>query len=139
MEDGYIIQDRGKNAGQKVHASPGTKARIKSMFNLMLDYALEYELVDKNFARTFELSDDIIKEKEENRRSHIPFSEDELQVLWDNVGTVKYVDWILIQCYMGWRPQEMGRLRLEDISLEELYVTGGMKTDAGKNRMVPIH
>ena len=50
------------------------------MFNLMLDYALEYELVDKNFARTFELSDDIIKEKEENRRSHIPFSEDELQV-----------------------------------------------------------
>lgn len=139
MEDGYIIQDRGKNAGQKVHASPGTKARIKSMFNLMLDYALEYELVDKNFARTFELSDDIIKEKEENRRSHIPFSEDELQVLWDNVGTVKYVDWILIQCYTGWRPQEMGRLRLEDISLEELYVTGGMKTDAGKNRMVPIH
>ena len=103
------------------------------MFNLMLDYALEYELVDKNFARTFELSDDIIKEKEENRRSHIPFSEDELQVLWDNVGTVKYVDWILIQCYMGWRPQEMGRLRLEDISLEELYVTGGMKTDTGKN------
>lgn len=35
MEDGYIIQDRGKNAGQKVHASPGTKARIKSMFNLI--------------------------------------------------------------------------------------------------------
>ncbi len=101
MEDGYIIQDRGKNAGQKIHASPGTKAMIKSMFNLMLDYALEYELVDKNFARTFELSDDIIKEKEENRRSHIPFSEDELQLLWDNVSSVKYVDWILIQCYMG--------------------------------------
>ncbi|MEY8422710.1 tyrosine-type recombinase/integrase [Lachnospiraceae bacterium 38-14] len=139
MEDGYIIPDRGKNAGQKTPASPGTKARIKSMFNLMLDYALEYELVDKNFARTFELSDDIIKEKEENRRSHIPFSEDELKVLWDNVGSVKYVDWILIQCYMGWRPQEMGRLRLEDIHLDELYITGGMKTDAGKNRMVPIH
>lgn len=139
MEDGYIIQDRGKNAGQKTHASPGTKARIKSMFNLMLDYALEYELVDKNFARTFELSDDIIKEKEENRRSHIPFSEDELQLLWDSVGSIKYVDWILIQCYMGWRPQEMGRLRLEDIHLDELYITGGMKTDAGKNRMVPIH
>ncbi len=33
----------------------------------------------------------------------------------------------------------MGRLRLEDIHLDELYITGGMKTDAGKNRMVPIH
>ena len=139
MEDGYIISERGKNKGEKVHTSPGTKARIKSMFNLMLDYALEYEIVDKNYARTFELSDDIIKEKEENRRSHIPFSEDELQLLWDNIGSVKYVDWILIQCYMGWRPQEMGRLRLEDINLDELYITGGMKTDAGKNRMVPIH
>ena len=30
----------------------------------MLDYALEYELVDKNYARTFDLSNDIIKEKE---------------------------------------------------------------------------
>ena len=49
MEDGYIIPSRGKEAGQKVSASPGTKARIKSMFNLMLDYALEYELVDRNY------------------------------------------------------------------------------------------
>ena len=47
MEDGYVIPSRGKDAGQKVPASPGTKARIKSMFNLMLDYALEYELVGK--------------------------------------------------------------------------------------------
>ena len=139
MNDGFIIQNRGKDAGQKVFASPGTKARIKSMFNLMLDFALEYELVDKNFARTFDLSDDIIKEKEENQRNHIPFSEEELQVLWDNVDTVKFVDWILIQCYMGWRPQEMGKLRLEHINLDELYIVGGMKTDAGKNRMVPIH
>ena len=61
MEDGYIISSRGKNAGQKVMASPGVKARIKSMFNLMLDYALEYEIVDKNYARTFDISEDIIK------------------------------------------------------------------------------
>lgn len=31
-------------------ASAGTKTRIKSMFNLMMDYALEYELVDRNYA-----------------------------------------------------------------------------------------
>jgi len=71
MEDGYIIPSRGANKGEKVLASAGTKSRIKSMFNLMLDYALEYELVDKNYSRTFELSDDIIKEKEEAKRGHI--------------------------------------------------------------------
>ena len=139
MEDGYIIQDRGKAAGTKVPASAGTKARIKSMFNLMLDYALEYELVDKNYARTFDLSNDIIKEKEDATRGHINFNEDEMKILWDNVDTIRFVDWILIQCYMGWRPQEMAKLEISRINLEEQYITGGMKTDSGRDRSVPIH
>lgn len=41
----------------------------------MLDYALEYEIVDRNYARTFNLSDDIIKEKAEAKRQHIPFTD----------------------------------------------------------------
>lgn len=139
MEDGYIIPSRGKDAGQKVHASPGTKARIKSMFNLMLDYALEYELVDKNYARTFDLSNDIIKEKEAATRGHIIFTDAEMQDLWDNVDTLRFVDWILIQCYMGWRPQELAKLEIENVNLDNQYITGGMKTSAGKNRVVPIH
>lgn len=139
MEDGYIIPSNGKNAGQKVHASPGTKSRIKSMFNLMLDYALEYELVDKNYARTFDLSNNIIKEKEAASRGHIIFTESEMQALWDNVNTKRFVDWILIQCYMGWRPQELSNLKIENVHLDGQYITGGMKTSAGKNRSVPIH
>lgn len=139
MEDGYIISDRGKNAGEKVKASAGTKSRIKSMFNLMLDYALEYELIDKNYARTFDLSNDIIKEKEATTRGHIIFTDAEMQTLWDNVDSLRFVDWILIQCYMGWRPQELAKLKLDDVHLDEGYITGGMKTDAGKNRIVPIH
>lgn len=139
MEDGYIISSRGKNAGQKVMASPGVKARIKSMFNLMLDYALEYEIVDKNYARTFDISEDIIKEKEAATRGHIIFPPDEMKILWDNVDEIRFVDWILIQCYMGWRPQELATLQLADVNLDEWYMVAGTKTDAGKNRMVPIH
>lgn len=139
MEDGYIISERGKNAGEKVPASPGTKSRIKSIFNLMLDYALEYELVDKNYARTFDLSNDIIKEKEDATRGHINFSESEMKTLWDNLGKIRFVDWILIQCYMGWRPQELAILEIENVDLENWCITGGMKTDSGKFRTVPIH
>lgn len=139
MADGYIIQSRGKNAGAKVPASAGTKARIKSMFNLMLDYALEYEIVDKNYARTFDLSNDIIKEKEATTRGHINFTDSELKSLWDNVHKLRFVDWILIQCYMGWRPQELGLLEIENVDLEKWTITGGMKTEAGKHRTVPIH
>lgn len=139
MEDGYIIPTRGKDAGQKVPASPGTKARIKSMFNLMLDYALEYELIDKNYARTFDISNDIIKEKEAATRGHIIFTDAEMQTLWNNVDSLRFVDWILIQCYMGWRPQELAILKIADVNLDNQYIVGGMKTTAGQNRTVPIH
>lgn len=89
--------------GVKKTASAGTKSRIKSIFNLMLDYALEYEIVDRNYARTFNLSDDIIKEKAEAKRQHIPFTDREMEILWANVDKVLYVDVVLIQCYSGWR------------------------------------
>lgn len=134
MEEGTTIIK-----GKVHHPSASTKGRIKSMFNLMLDYALEYEIVDKNYARTFNISDDIINEQKEAVRGHIPFTPEEMQTLWDNVHTLQYVDVILIQCYSGWRPQELGLLELKNIDLDNWTFTGGMKTDAGTNRTVPIH
>lgn len=139
MEDGYRIETKGKNKGEKIKASAGTKSRIKSLFNLMFDYALEYEIVDRNYARTFDVSDDIIQEINENKTPHIIFTEEEMNILWDNVDKVKFVDWVLIQCYMGWRPQELATLRLDEINIDDWYMVAGMKTDAGKQRIVPIH
>lgn len=134
MDDG-VAQIKGKEH----RPTAGVKARIKSMFNLMLDYALEYEIVDKNYSRTFSLSDDIIQEKERAKRGHIPFVDNEIQSLWDNIDKKQYVDVILIQCYSGWRPQELGLLRLENVDLKNWTFTGGMKTVSGTNRVVPIH
>lgn len=139
MEDGYRIETVGKKKGEKIYASAGTKSRIKSLFNLMLDYALEYEIVDRNYSRTFDVSDELVKEIEDNKKTHIIFTEEEVQKLWDNVGKVKFVDWILIQTYMGWRPQELATLRLDEININQWYMCAGMKTDAGKQRIVPIH
>ena len=134
MDDGIAIIN-----GKEHRPSAGIKSRIKSLFNLMLDYAVEYEIVDRNYARTFNVSDDVIKEKEESKRGHIPFTNDEIQILWDKVDTIKYVDVVLIQCYSGWRPQELGLIKLENVDLENNTFMGGMKTGAGTNRVVPIH
>ena len=118
---------------------PTIKPLIKIMFNLMLDYAVEYEIVEKNYARSFEISSDINEEIKENQKQHIPFTDSEIQTLWENISTVPDVDLILIQCYMGWRPQELCLLRLEDVNLDKNYIVGGLKTEAGKGRIVPIH
>lgn len=134
MDDGTVIKN-----GEKRTPSANTKSRIKSLFNLMFDYALEYEIVDKNYSRTFNLSDEVLNEKEEVRRGHIPFTDDEMKKLWNNLYKVNYVDVILIQCYSGWRPQELGLITLNDVDLHNWTFKGGMKTDAGIDRIVPIH
>ena len=115
------------------------KNKIKSLFNLMLDYALEYELVDRNYSRTFNLTEETIKEIQTVKKEHMPFTEEEMGRLWAHVDDKRLVDAMLIQCYSGWRPQELGLLELENIDLENWTFKGGMKTDAGMDRVVPIH
>lgn len=125
--------------GKIIQASANTKSRIKSMFNLMFDYANENDLVEKNYARTFNVSDKILKEVEEVKRGHISFTDKEMEILWKNVDKIPYVDVILIQCYSGWRPQELGLIELNRVDFNNWVFAGGMKTDAGMNRLVPIH
>lgn len=134
INDAYIILSNG----EKRLASPNTKSRIKSMFNLMFDYALENEIVDKNYARMFDLSKNIILDKQKATRTHIPFTDFEIRKLWDNID-IPYVDVILIQCYTGFRPQELGLIKVENVDFEQGIIIGGMKTAAGTNRIVPIN
>lgn len=134
MEEGtYVVR------GKEYHASANIKHRIKSIFNLMLDYALEYEIVDRNYGRSFNTPDKILKEKENDKKAHIPFTDEEMELLWSHVDDMLYVDVVLIQCYSGWRPQELGLIRLEDVNIKDWTYMGGMKTDAGIARIVPIH
>ena len=137
MEEGISDKVRGKEICKTPSAS--MKNQIKSLFNLMLDYALEYELVDKNYSRTFKLTEETIKEIITVKNEHIPFTDAEMELLWGCVDDKMLVDIILIQCYSGWRPQEIGSLELANVDLENGTFSGGMKTDAGVNRVVPIH
>lgn len=138
IDNGYIIPTEGKDKGKKRFASPSTKSRMKSMFNLLFDYAVEHEAATANYARNFNLDKEILKEKENNKKEIIPFNNEELRTLWENKD-FGFTDMILIQIYSGWRPQELTILKTEDIDLDKNTMKGGLKTDAGKNRIVPIH
>lgn len=114
-----------------------TKNRMKSIFNLMFDWALEHEIVETNYARNFSVKS--IDNGKEQKKEKVPFSKEEIEILWKNVNKIKFVDMILIQIYSGWRPQELAILKYNDVDLENGWICGGMKTEAGKNRIVPIH
>lgn len=134
MEEGVAVVK-----GKEQTPSASMKNKIKTLFNQMLDYALEYELVDRNYSRTFKLTEETIKEIQTVKKEHIAFSDEEIELLWKFVGKLPGIDILLIQCYSGWRPQELGLLEIKKIDLENWTFQGGIKTDAGTDRIVPIH
>lgn len=136
---GCMDEGISKVRGIEKTPSASMKNQIKSLFNLMLDYALEYELVDRNYSRTFNLTDETIKEIVTVKQEHIPFTDEEMELLWQYVDDKMMVDVLLVQCYSGWRPQEIGLLEIKDVDLDNWTFSGGMKTDAGTGRVVPIH
>ena len=52
---------------------------------------------------------------------------------------MEWVDTILILIYTGFRIGELLEIKNSDINLEEQYIKGGLKTEAGKDRIVPIN
>ena len=70
---------------------------------------------------------------------HKAFTDEELQILWANKDD-ETVRMILVMCYSGFRISEYVEKTFE-VHLEDPvpYFKGGMKTEAGKSRIVPIH
>ncbi len=114
-----------------------TKARIKSLFNMMYKYCIAHDIVDKDYASVMFAGNNPIKR--ERQKEIVIFTDEEISKLWDSVDIVPFTDMVLIELYSGWRPQELAILKVVDIDIEAETMKGGLKTDAGKNRIVPIH
>ena len=92
-------------------------------------YALSRDLCSKNPAQYLQMPDtpDYVH--------HQDFTDAELAVLWENRGDPVIV-MVLIMCYSGFRVSAYQSL---ETNLTEGYFRGGIKTNCGKNRLVPIH
>lgn len=135
----FIMNQTRKIDGSKnvIVASDGIKSRIKSMFNMMYDYAILAGIVDRNPCRLFTLKG-LSSKIESKRKEKIPFTPEQVEELW-NDKDFGYTKMILINIYSGWRPDEMLELKKENIDLVSKTMMGGKKTAAGTNRIIPIH
>ena len=102
---------------------------IVSLFKGMYRYALENEITDKDYSQFITIN---IKDDDEKGE---PFTQEKLDLLWKN-SSKDHVETILIMIYSGFRIKAFESLL---INTEEWYFKGGVKTDAGKGRIVPIH
>lgn len=69
---------------------------------------------------------------------HTRFTDDEIRILWKNCYHLHNVDSMLIAIYTGLRPIELCDMECANIYLNERYMIGGAKTEAGRNRIIPI-
>lgn len=102
---------------------------IKMLFNQMYAYAEIYELCEKDYSRHVKIN---IADDDEHG---VPFSDADLEKLWKNSDN-ETVEMILVMCYSGYRISAYKTLK---VNLEEKYFQGGVKTAAGKDRIVPMH
>ncbi|WP_208585761.1 tyrosine-type recombinase/integrase [Gracilibacillus suaedae] len=117
----------------KCEKGHGTKRKIKVLFNQMYKFAMKNDMVSKDYSKY------IVMPKNESGSNRSPFTQHEINLLWDNIGHIEDVDTALIMIYSGLRPGELIEIKNKDIHLKERHFRGGIKTAAGKNRIIPIH
>lgn len=131
------------NAGKSGTYLIKMRALIKNIYT----FAMDNDIIQKDYSNNLKISPE---KKKEN--IHKPFTSEEIRLLWDNLDMAvplrisaktiihfKPADTILICIYTGMRPGELLQLKCADVNLEEKYMIGGFKTEAGTNRIIPIH
>lgn len=106
--------------------------KVKVLAGLLEKYAMSNDIINKNYAEFTSLPENNTKEKER-------FSDLQLkQIETAAQQGIGIADIILIMCYTGWRISEFVSLTPFEYDAENKTLTGGAKTEAGKNRIVPV-
>ena len=115
-----------------IDLKPTTKNRMKSTLNQVFDYAVENDMVAKNPVK-------FVKVESKVEKTGAIFTDEEIKYLWEHAD--EHIDnkTMLLLIYTGMRIGELLAVKPEDIHLEEGYIIGGSKTEAGRNRVIPIH
>nr|WP_122013367.1 tyrosine-type recombinase/integrase [Maliibacterium massiliense] len=108
-----------------------TMEKIKSLSVTLGKYAYTLDITQKVYATS------VVLPRAVKKKISI-FTDMDLQKLFA-ADDLPYVDTILIFTYTGMRISELLKLTRFDVDIEEMLITGGVKTDAGKDRIIPIH
>ena len=114
-----------------IDLKPGSKAKIRNTVHQMLEYAVNNDVIPKNYAKSLEINEKV-------ERTGSVFTAEELKTLWDNSHRNE-VQQLLIMIYTGMRIGEMLAIHRDNINFEDGYIIGGNKTANGKNRVIPLH
>lgn len=112
--------------------SYATQTNIKNLFTQLDKYAYDLDIIEKCYSANLTTSERDVKIKRNL------FTDKEVQTLLQHIGE-PCVDETLFLLFTGCRVTEMLTLKQENIDFQEKTMCFGIKTAAGKHRIVPIH
>lgn len=115
-------------------AKPGyaTRANIKNLCNQMSAYAVDNDIILKNYAANLDAGQ---TDAPQNPHKVIP-----QEIMWKLVRYTnqELADVFAVMLYTGARIDEILKIKSANVHIDEKYMIGGNKTGAGKERTIPI-
>ena len=108
-----------------------TQQNMKALCGLLYKYAIPRHLARLNMAEFLRVGGESGEERE-----GLPLHA--VKALEANQDTVPNADYVLCQCYLGFRPSEFLDLDVAHYDRPKRAFTGGAKTEAGRNRVVTV-
>lgn len=104
---------------------------MRTVCSLVYKHAIIQKIVTTNLASYL-----YVNAKKKGTRP--AFTADELEKIRLAVGGIPYADYVYFMCYTGFRPNEMLSLKKDAYQKDKNALIGGFKTEAGKDRVVPV-
>ena len=114
-----------------------THQLMKVTAGLVWAYAVDANYVQKNVTENLYIGKHETKPRQ-------PLTPDEIELIKNSIGKLRYAEYIYCLCYLGFRPGEFLEIKKEQVICETIdkepvyYIVEGKKTAAGINRKVII-
>lgn len=112
--------------------SYSTKCSIRNLFTKLDEWCYDRDIISKMYSLNLDCGEP------DQKVERSVFTDQEVRKLIQATGQ-PFVDDTLVQIYTGFRVSEILDLTSDNIDMERKIITGGGKTAAGRNRIVPIH
>ena len=121
-----IINELGNEA-------PNMCKEIKSVYSMLCKYAMSLDIINQNYAQHIELPS---YEKSMKRT----LTEEEIDKIESCAKSGnRTAMFTMVMIYTGLRTSELAQIKHSNVHLDEYYMIGGAKTEAGKDRIIPLH
>jgi len=109
-----------------------SKKTLRSILKNIFQYAIKFGIANQDCSALIDVG------SEPRQIERKVFAPEEIRTMLQNYKN-KFIAGALIMIYTSMRASEMLSVEKTNVNFDQRYITGGIKTKAGKNRVFPIH